>query len=79
LPKARGAVAIIFCWRVRLTTRLVQSAWILSELMPRVEKMRQTSAVMLDEAAIDPSLRFVLIAIALFVIFVALLFISLLR
>ncbi len=49
------------------------------KLMPRVEKMRQTSAVMLDEAAIDPSLRFVLIAIALFVIFVALLFISLLR
>ncbi len=49
------------------------------KLMPRVEKMRQTSAVVLDEAAIDPSLRFVLIAIALFVIFVALLFISLLR
>jgi hypothetical protein len=48
-------------------------------LMPRVEKMRQSSAVMLDEAAIDPSLRFVLIAAALFAIFVVLLFISLLR
>jgi uncharacterized OB-fold protein len=49
------------------------------KLMPRVEKMRQSSAVMFDEAAIDPSLRFVLIAAALFAIFVVLLFISLLR
>ena len=49
------------------------------KLLPRVEKMRQTSAVVLDEAALDPSLRFVLIAAILFAIFVVLLFISLLR
>jgi hypothetical protein len=43
---------------------------------PRVEKLRHTSAVVLDEAADDPSLRFVLIAAALFILFLALFFIS---
>ena len=35
------------------------------KLAPRMEKLRQASNVMLDEAAYDPSLRFVLVAVAL--------------
>jgi len=35
------------------------------KLSPRVEKFRQASNVMLEEAAYDPSLRFVLVAIAI--------------
>jgi zinc-ribbon domain len=49
------------------------------KLAPRVEKIRQTSAGVLDEAAIDPSLRFVLVAAAIFVLFLILLLLSLTR
>lgn len=35
------------------------------KIAPRMEKLRQASNVMLDEAAYDPSLRFVLVAVAL--------------
>jgi hypothetical protein len=45
-------------------------------LLPRVEKLRQASNVVLDEAAYDPSLRFILIAVALFIIFLLILFAS---
>ena len=46
-------------------------------LIPRMERLRQTSAVVLDEAADDPSLRFVLIAAVLFLIFLIMLLLSL--
>jgi hypothetical protein len=42
-------------------------------LLPRVERIRQASNVVLDEAAYDPSLRFVLIALTLFFIFLVIL------
>jgi hypothetical protein len=45
-------------------------------LLPRVEKLRQASNVVLDEAAYDPSLRFILIALALFVVFLLILLAS---
>ena len=45
-------------------------------LLPRVEKLRQASNVVLDEAAYDPSLRFILIALALFLIFLLILLAS---
>ena len=48
-------------------------------LRPRVEKLRQTSAVVLDEASEDPSLRFVLVAALLIIISLIILLISLLR
>jgi hypothetical protein len=35
---------------------------------PRVEKLRQASNVMLEEASSDPGLRFVLVALALFLL-----------
>jgi hypothetical protein len=42
----------------------------------RVEKIHHVSTVMLEEATYDPSLRFVLVALGLFVIFVILLVVS---
>ncbi len=42
----------------------------------RVEKVQHVSAVMLEEASSDPSLRFVLVALGLFVVFVILLVLS---
>jgi hypothetical protein len=45
-------------------------------LLPKVEKIRSASHAMLDEAADDPSFRFLLVAAAIFIVFVILLFIS---
>jgi len=42
----------------------------------RVEKIHHVSSVMLEEASYDPSLRFVLVAVGLFVLFVVLLVLS---
>jgi len=42
----------------------------------RVEKFRRVSSVVIDQAAYDPSLRFLLVAAALFVLFVVLLILS---
>jgi hypothetical protein len=47
---------------------------------PRVEKLRQASSTMLEEAsAIDPSLRFIIIAVFLFIIFVVMLLLSFIK
>ena len=42
----------------------------------RVEKIHHVSSVMLEEATYDPSLRFVLVALGLFVLFIILLVLS---
>ena len=42
----------------------------------RVKKIRKVSSVMIDQAAYDPSLRFLLVAAALFVLFLVLLILS---
>ena len=53
---------------------------IAENVRPRVEKLRQASTVVIEEAsAIDPSVRFVLIALFLFVVFVLLLLLSFVR
>jgi len=38
------------------------------KIAPRVEKLRQASNVVLEEASYDPSLRFVLVAVAIFLL-----------
>jgi len=43
---------------------------------PRIEKLRQASSVVLEGATYDPSVRFVLVAAALFVLFLVLLILS---
>ena len=42
----------------------------------RVEHIRKVSSVMLDQAAYDPSLRFLLVAAAFFILFIVLLIAS---
>ena len=42
----------------------------------RVEKIHQVSTAMIEEAHYDPSLRFVLVAVGLFVVFIILLVLS---
>ena len=42
----------------------------------RVEKIKHVSSVMIDQAAYDPSLRFLLVAAVLFVLFLILLILS---
>ena len=42
----------------------------------RVEKIHHVSTVMLEEAHYDPSLRFVLVALGLFIVFIILLILS---
>jgi hypothetical protein len=46
------------------------------DVMPSVQRIRKISTEVLDEAAYDPSLRFVLIAGALFLLFLLLLLLS---
>jgi uncharacterized membrane protein YvbJ len=41
-----------------------------------VEKLRQISTTVIDEAAYDPSLRFVLVAAVLFILFLVILILS---
>jgi hypothetical protein len=48
----------------------------LADNVKRVEKIRHVSSVMFEEATYDPSLRFVLVALALFVVFLVLLLLS---
>ena len=65
--------------RVRETVRSLSAATpaaIESELLQRVQKIRKISTIVLDEAAYDPSLRFVLVAFALFILFLLLLFLN---
>ena len=45
-------------------------------VLGKVEKFRKVSSVMIDQAAYDPSLRFLLVAAALFVLFLVLLILS---
>jgi hypothetical protein len=46
------------------------------KIAPRVEKLRQASTVVLDEAAEDPGLRFVLVAAVLVILSLVLLLLS---
>jgi hypothetical protein len=48
----------------------------LEENVKRVEKIHDFSTTMLEEAHYDPSLRFVLVALGLFIVFVVLLILS---
>ena len=49
---------------------------VIEEPAKRVEKIRHVSNVVIEEASYDPSLRFVLVALALFVVFIVLLVLS---
>ena len=46
------------------------------KLKPRVDQLRHASSVVLEEAAYDPSVRFVLVVAVLFLLFLALLLLN---
>jgi len=60
---ARGAVG----GRLQRATTLARD--VEGDVMHRARRVREISSVVLDEAAYDPSLRFVLVAAVLFVLF----------
>ena len=47
-----------------------------SNVRERVEKIRHVSSVVIDQASYDPSLRFILVAAVIFVLFLLLLILS---
>jgi cobalamin biosynthesis Mg chelatase CobN len=55
-------------------SRLSRAAAVTEGLRPRVERVREVSIVVLEEASEDSGLRFVLIAVALFLLFLLFLF-----
>jgi len=60
---ARGAVGA----KIQRATNLARG--VEDDVIHRARKVRELSGVVLDEAGYDPSLRFVLVAAVLFVIF----------
>jgi hypothetical protein len=51
-------------------------AGVADNVRDRVEKIRQVSSVVIDQASYDPSLRFLLVTAALFVLFLVLVILS---
>lgn len=51
-------------------------AGVVENVRERVEKIRHVSSVVIDQAAYDPSLRFLLVAAVLFLLFVVLVILS---
>ena len=49
---------------------------VIEDEVKRVEKIRHVSSTVIEEASYDPSLRFVLVALGLFIVFVILLVVS---
>jgi predicted RNA-binding Zn-ribbon protein involved in translation (DUF1610 family) len=67
--------------RAASTTRLnpkkaVARHAVKDDVLHRVENLRQISSVVIDEASYDPSLRFVLVAAVLFIVFLVILVLS---
>jgi zinc ribbon protein len=62
-PRVRGAVG------TKLQRATTMARGVEGDVKHRVQKVRQISHVVIDEAGYDPSLRFVLVAAALFVLF----------
>jgi predicted amidophosphoribosyltransferase len=60
--------------RIQRATTLARD--VEGDVIHRVQKVRQISSVVLDEAGYDPSLRFVLVAAALFLLFLLVLLLN---
>ena len=62
--------------RERLQRASTAARGAIEDNVKRVEKIHHVSTVMFEEASYDPSLRFVLVALGLFLVFVLLLVLS---
>jgi hypothetical protein len=49
---------------------------VIEDEVKRVERIRHVSSVVIEEASYDPSLRFVLVALGLFILFLILLVVT---
>jgi uncharacterized Zn finger protein (UPF0148 family) len=58
------------------TAHTSEKAGVAGNVRERVEKIKHVSSVMIDQAAYDPSLRFLLVAAVLFVLFLILVILS---
>jgi hypothetical protein len=61
---------------VPLASEPPSSPRVAGNVRERVEKIRHVSSVVIDQAAYDPSLRFILVAAGVFIIFLVLLILS---
>ena len=62
--------------RERLHRASAVARGVIEDEVKRVEKIRHVSTTIVEEASYDPSLRFVLVALGLFIVFVVLLVLS---
>jgi hypothetical protein len=62
-PRVRGAVG------AKLQRASTMARGVEGDVVQRVQKVREISSVVIDEAAYDPSLRFVLVAVIVFGLF----------
>jgi hypothetical protein len=69
-PRTRGAVGA----GIQRATTLARD--VEGDVIHRVQKVREISSVVLDEAGYDPSLRFVLVAAVVFVLFLVILLLN---
>lgn len=68
-PVSKGRDAPVGKVRDKIQRATNRARDVEGEVVHRVQKVRQISSVVLDEAGYDPSLRFVLVAAALFLLF----------
>src|SRR5882724_9552921 len=71
-PEIKASVVLTPERRSRATT----AAALEDNVLQRVERLRKVSSVMIDQAAYDPSLRFVLVAALLFFLFLVIVLVS---
>jgi len=62
--------------RQRLHRASAVARGVIEDEVKRVERIRHVSTTIVEEASYDPSLRFVLVALGLFVVFIILLVLS---
>lgn len=75
-PRAQDVSDLVATGREALPKRRRPVTVVEENLRPRVEKLREASIVMLDEAPNDSGLRFILIGVALFLLFLLFLYVS---
>jgi hypothetical protein len=75
-PKGHGGQRALGEVGARIQRATTKARDVEENVVHRVQKFREISSVMLDEAGYDPSLRFVLVAAALFVLFVVILLLN---
>jgi uncharacterized Zn finger protein (UPF0148 family) len=75
-PKTSAEKAPVGKVRDKIQRATILARDVEGDVKHRVQKVRQISSVVLDEAGYDPSLRFVLVAAALFVLFLLVLLLN---